>query len=616
MLKSILTLTLLGTASVAVARDKAENWIQVQSPHFIVATNSNEKQGRRIADQFERMRSVFHAALPKMEVDSDAPIVVLAVKDEKDFRSLEPEAYLAKGSLKLGGLFLRGPNKNYILVRVDAEGEHPYAIVYHEYTHVLMSKAADWLPLWMNEGLAEFYENTEIHEKDAMLGEPSSENIAWLRQNRLLPLTTLLTVDHKSPYYHEEKKGSIFYAESWALTHYIEMTDFPQKAHRLTDYAALLIQKVDPVQAATRAFGDLQQLQSNLEKYVQQGSFHYVKMTTTTEVDDSAFKARPMEPIESDALRADFLAYNQRTSDAQALLDKVLQENPKNVSALETSGFIASQQKHLAEAKKWYEQAIQQDSQNYLAHYYFAAISMNDPPNAEEQDRIETSLRTAIKLNPKFAPSYDVLSVLLAMRHKNLDEAHMMGLTAISLDPGKVGYRINAAHVLMTMENPKSAIEVLNVASKIAKTPEESQMVADALTRAQEFADAQTEFAEQQRRIREEQKASTETGDSSIPRLKHRTEFVAKGPHRFTVGTVKKVSCEDAALDLILTTKAKELSLHVDNYYKIVYSTLGFTPSKDLNPCRDLENRPAKVEYVESADPSVVPQLISVELHK
>src|SRR6516162_7111121 len=189
MLKSILTLTLLGTASVAVARDKAENWIQVQSPHFIVATNSNEKQGRRIADQFERMRSVFHAALPKMEVDSDAPIVVLAVKDEKDFRSLEPEAYLAKGSLKLGGLFLRGPNKNYILVRVDAEGEHPYAIVYHEYTHVLMSKAADWLPLWMNEGLAEFYENTEIHEKDAMLGEPSSENIAWLRQNRLLPLT-------------------------------------------------------------------------------------------------------------------------------------------------------------------------------------------------------------------------------------------------------------------------------------------------------------------------------------------------------------------------------------------------------------------------------------------
>jgi hypothetical protein len=43
---------------------------------------------------------------------------------------------------------------------------------------------------------------------------------------------------------------------------------------------------------------------------------------------------------------------------------------------------------------------------------------------------------------------------------------------------------------------------------------------------------------------------------------------------------------------------------------------LGFQASDDLNPCKDLENRPAKVEYVESADPSVTPQLISVELHK
>jgi len=616
MVPRIAAFVLLLTALVAVGRDKPENWIQVRSPHFIVATDASEKQARRIADQFERMRSVFHAAFPKLEVDPDSPIIVLAVKDEKDFRALEPEAYLTKGSLKLGGLFLRSQNKNYVLVRVDAEGEHPYAVVYHEYTHSLMSRAADWMPLWMNEGLAEFYENTDIHEKDAVLGEPSSENILWLRQNRLLPLQTLLTVDQKSPYYHEEKKGSIFYAESWALAHYIQINDFQQKTHRLVDYSVLLVQKVDPVEAARRVFGDLTVLQSNLEKYVQQGRFFALKMATTTEVDDSAFKVRPMEPIESDALRADFLAYNQRVSDAQALLDKVLQENPKNVSALETRGFLAFQQRHFDEAKKWYEQAIQQDSQSYLAHYYFAAISMNDPPNAAEQDQIESSLRAAIKLNPKFAPAYDVLSVLLALRHKGLDEAHMLGLTAIALDPANIAYRINVAHVLMTMENPKSAIEVLSVAFKLAKTPEESLMVADALTRAQQYADAQTELAEQQRRYREEQKTSAENNDGGVPRLKHRAEFVSKGPHRFAVGVLKKVSCEDSALDVTVATKMKELSLHVDNYYKIVYSTLGFVPAKDLNPCKDLENRPAKVEYVESADPSVVPQLISVELHK
>jgi hypothetical protein len=76
------------------------------------------------------------------------------------------------------------------------------------------------------------------------------------------------------------------------------------------------------------------------------------------------------------------------------------------------------------------------------------------------------------------------------------------------------------------------------------------------------------------------------------------------------------VHCDNPALDLTVDSNGKLLALHVDNYYKISFTSLGFQPNKDLNPCSDLENRPAKVEYVESATPSVTAQLISVELHK
>jgi len=62
-------------------------------------------------------------------------VVVLAIKDKKDFQSLEPEAYLEKGQLDLAGLFLRARDKNYALMRLDAQGAHPHATVYHEYTH-------------------------------------------------------------------------------------------------------------------------------------------------------------------------------------------------------------------------------------------------------------------------------------------------------------------------------------------------------------------------------------------------------------------------------------------------------------------------------------------------
>ena len=616
MLRRVLVLALLLAGPVALSRDKNENWIQITSPHFVVVTNSSERQGRRIADQFERMRSLFHTLFPKVQMEAaGAPIVVLAINDDKNFRALEPQEYLAKGSLTLGGLFLESVDKNYVLMRIDAEGEHPYAVIYHEYTHFLLRRSAEWMPLWMNEGLAEFYQNTDIHEKEASLGQPSVEDILWLRQNRLLPLPLLFTVDQKSPYYHEENKSSIFYAESWALTHYIETGDAQQKTHRLLDYSNLLTQKVDPVTAATQAFGDLKKLQGDLENYVQHGSYRYFKMTTATEVDDSAFKAQPLTPTQSEALRADFLAYNSRHADSQALLDHVLQEDPKNVQAHETKGYLEFHEGHVEEARKWYEQAVQLDSQSFLAHYYFAVMTMDGGPGAEQQ-RVESSLRTAIKLNPSFDPAFDRLAVLLAMQHKNLDEARMTELSAISLEPSKVGYRINMANILLMMNNPKGAIQVLQAAAKVAKTEGDVQAVENAQTNALLYTD-QPGVAEQKNTAGGDGvvMATATASDVPIPRLRRR-EFVAKGPHRFLVGVLKGIHCDNPALDLTVSTTGKELSVHGDNYYKIAFTTLGFQPSGDLNPCSDLENRPAKVEYVESADPSAPAQLLSVELHK
>ena len=79
MLKRFVSLVLMFAAAPVLARDRAENWIEVRSPHFLVLTNSSEKQGRHVADQFERMRSVFHVAFPKLQIDPGSPIIVLAI---------------------------------------------------------------------------------------------------------------------------------------------------------------------------------------------------------------------------------------------------------------------------------------------------------------------------------------------------------------------------------------------------------------------------------------------------------------------------------------------------------------------------------------------------------
>ena len=618
MLRCIALLLCLLAAAPAPARDKAENWLEVRSQHFTVVTNANEKTGRRIADQFERMRSVFHVALPHLSFDPASPLVVLAVKDEKDFRALEPQAYLAKGQLRLGGLFLRAPDKNYVLMRVDAEGEHPYSVVYHEYTHLLLSKSAEWLPLWLNEGLAEFYQNTDIHEKEVSLGQPSKENLLLLRENRLLPLATLFTVDATSPYYHEENKGSIFYAESWALTHYIELRDFQEKAHLFTDYAELLTQKVDPVTAATRAFGDLQKLQFSLDAYIHQGKFSFFKLETSTGVDDAAFKVRDLTAAQADALRADFLAYNERAADARPLLERVLQEDPQNVQAHETMGFLEFRAGHINEARKWYGEAVKLDSQNYLAQYYFAVMSWDGGLGAGGDDLVESSLRAAIKLNPSFAPAFDRLAGFECLHHRNLDEAHLMALTAVQLDPGNVRYRVNAANVLVEVERPKDAVVVLQAALRLAKSPEETAMVQNFLVHTEEYATEQEQEKERSLRLAEEWKANAEANATAPANVTAEPpeEELPKGPHRFLVGTLQNVHCHTPGIDLKLADKGKTTALHSGNYYKIEFSALGFTPKGNLDPCKDLEGMSATVEYVQSSAKPPVAYVVGIQLLK
>jgi tetratricopeptide (TPR) repeat protein len=618
MCRRIFLLGALCCPLLSAARDKPENWVEVRSPHFLIVSNSNEKQARRVADQFERMRSVFHALFPTIQIDTVGSITVLAIKEEKDFRALEPAAYLAKGQLRLGGLFLRGADKNYVLLRLDAEGEHPYAVVYHEYTHLFLSKA-EWMPLWLNEGLAEFYQNTNIREKEVELGEPSPENLYLLRKIPLLPLAALFTIDRKSPYYHEENKGSIFYGESWALTHYLQMKDYRNNTHRITDYAQLLAQKVDAVTAATRAFGDLKLLQSALEGYVRQGSFQYFRMPGATDVDDAAFQSQALAAPQADAIRADFLAYNERTADARALLDRILQEDPNNVLAHETMGFLEFQERHIDEARNWYAQAVKLDSQSYLAHYYFAAISMNGVLDAAGEAQVESSLRASIKLNPSFAPSYDRLAAFLTMHHRNLDEARMMALSAVELEPRNLTYRMETANVLLQMERGKDAVAVIRNAMQLASSPQETAMAENFLRHAEEYAQAQ----EQNQRLSDQLRAGTPGGGDTSHRAEGdvaadsatHDEALPAGPHRFVTGVLKDVRCNTPAMDLNVIAAGKPLGLHSGNYFKIKYSTLGVTLKGDLNPCADLEGRSAKIEYVPPANDDKA-AVVAIEIHK
>jgi tetratricopeptide (TPR) repeat protein len=646
MHKLVAALLVLGISSPALAGDSTVHWLEVQSPHFVVLTDSNEKQARRIAGQFEEMRGVFHKLIPNAASDASSPIVVVALKDRKGFQALEPEPYLAKGQLDLAGLFMSAPDKSYILLRLDTQDEHPFATVYHEYTHYMLRKA-EWIPLWLNEGLAEFYQNTDIREKDVLLGQPSPDNILYLRESRLLPLTTLLLVDRSSPYYHDEQKGSVFYAESWALTHYIEVMDSQKNTNHLRDYAQYLIQKEDPVAAAQHAFGDLKQLQRALENYVQQGSFSAFKMNSAFAVDASSFSVKPISKAEADATRADVLVYNGRTKEAEALLETTLRDDPSSALAHESMGYLKFREGDVSSAEKWYGEAVGLDSHSFLAQYYFAAMSLR-AGGRDHDAAIELSLRASIKMNPAFAPAYDALAMFYASRDERLDEAHLLNANAIQLEPENMSYRMNASTVLMEEKQIPGAIGVLQAAAKVAKRPEEIAMVQTRLKQLEGFRAASERAAMRTGGEADGMlggQTSVTVGTQTAGSQSYGTQLGATktmvfrrvngkmigtpedvpnypvgdstGARHTIQGVLRGVQCSyPNVISLSVEHAGKTIALYNNNFYKIVFTTANYEPDGDIKPCTGIEDMKASVKYAEVSDKVVAGQILAIELSK
>ena len=609
------SLLLLPLLLPPVARASAPLWVQVSSPDFILYTDAGEKRGRHVLDQFERMRWVFHTLFPRINADPAAPIEVVATRDERGFQALEPAAYLARGQLHLGGLFLKTQDRNYILLRLDSENEeHPFAIVYHEYTHFEFSGSMGWMPLWLNEGLAQFFENTEIRDKDVRMGEPSAESVMALRQSGLIPLPVLLKVDATSPYYHQEQKGTIFYAESWALTHMLMIDDRLHKTAHLDDYMHLLSQHQDPVVAAEQVWGDLKKLQIALAYYIQNRAYTTLVLNSAAApIDESTYTVRAITPLESDIVRAGVLVGVGRLDDARTLLDAILKQDPKNGAACEDMGMMALRQNDRAEALKWFTQAVKSDSTSYFANYYYGAMTMSESGAGDAE--IETSLRKAIALNPRFAPAYDQLAMYYGMRRNHLDDALQLITKAEQLDPATIGYRLNAASVLNEMGRYDEAQKVLETALKSARSPQEAAMVE---SRIQQSAQIHAAMAR-----------SGGTPDMGEPTGSPQVIVVNKetpprhpaepptGPKHAAVGMIESVTCSyPSVLEFQVVSANKTVSVYTNDYYKLEVTALGFSPTGSINPCSDFEGRPAKIEYAESSDKTVDGQVVSVELHR
>ena len=226
-------------------------WLALQTPHFLIVSDARRGRVHDVALELERMVAAIGRVAPLL-ARSYLPIEAFLFASDSDFEDY-CTAVAGRSCNGLAGLFVPGRHRNYILIS-PSRFEEARAIACHELTHSFVRNTSPDIPLWLNEGLAEFYGSFTAVGKDIRIGRPDEQHLATLRQKGLLPLATVLAVTDDSPEYNTQGLRPIFYAESWLLTHYL-LVETPKGRTRLSEYLARLQRGEDREQAFHAAFG-------------------------------------------------------------------------------------------------------------------------------------------------------------------------------------------------------------------------------------------------------------------------------------------------------------------------------------------------------------------------
>src|SRR5262249_43719729 len=213
--RALRTVALFLAPAIVCAHDAgaaAPRWTIVRSESMDVIGDAPADTLRDVAIQLEQFRTVLAGLIRDAQRPLPVPTVVYVFGAR---RALEPFLPVHNGKVAaIGGYSHRDPDVNYIALSLEGY-EDTARIVFHEYTHLLVRNAARTVPVWLNEGLAEYYSTYLLKSKGqaADIGHIVPSHVRLLR-DRFMPLSDLIGVDASSELYDETARRSIFYAEA------------------------------------------------------------------------------------------------------------------------------------------------------------------------------------------------------------------------------------------------------------------------------------------------------------------------------------------------------------------------------------------------------------------
>jgi len=580
----VLVTAVLGTAG-------ERPWIEVRSPHFRVLTNGAPGDARHVAEEFEQLRYVFASRFPTLRLESGAPLTIFVVNDEDTAKALAPRLWKFMGS-SLAGEFSTGWEKRFAMVRRDSgvagrsnrpdlQDEWTRATAYHEYTHSIRRMNSHWLPSWLNEGDAEFFAYTRFEQHKIYLGAPSKRYYT-LQNGNPIPLETLISLTPGT-----SANWQMFYAESWALVHYLTYGPGMEGGKKLDEFVSLLQQGTDQKKAFVQVFGEFAKVDKALASYMKQPTFATTILKDSPQFDDKMFTSRTLSVAETEAELGGFHLWTHDLAGARPLLEQAVRDDAKLGLAQEGMGFVDFADGKDAEAANEFSQAYALDNTLYLSLFAKTMLSpLATSQSVSDMNAFGQTLGKVLQLNPQFAPAYVQLA-RLALRENDLDSALIMSRRAEDMEPSLAGYHLLSGQILLRMGKGGDAASYAKFVADRWKGPDHNEAVE--LWNAVPAAQRPPGEA-----LTEESPKDTQTVN----------------------GAVKQVTCadQDQGWAFLITRDGHPLTFHRRGGFPFGFSDTLWYGNDHFSLCHHLEGMRAIVHYRPPADPSYAGDVAEVEI--
>jgi tetratricopeptide (TPR) repeat protein len=414
----------IGLAVPAAADDSG--WRQLKTARYTVLSQLSEGATRVWATEFDQfidstggLLKVTPALLP--------PLTVVLMAREKDFDAYKPPRPNGSTAKNVSGFFYRTDGWSVVGLANSQENDETRHTIFHEAVHWLFSADRSAQPRWFSEGIAELFSTFNLRISKVEWAHPIGSHVQLLREHGLMPMKEFIAQD-ESLFDRDEHTGR-YYAQSWALVHYLLMSNKPERRQMLVRFISAYKTKSADESFRIAFGGDYGALEKELHSYIDQPRMAYTSMPRMPAAPQG--ETTPAAPVQVELALGKLALQAADPKVAIRHADQAFTLAPTDPAAQELRAYIAMRDNHTAEAAAAAEKALSlgsRDSTMFILHG--DALGNRDSPGPAERARQRASMyENAINLSPRTLETYERLaSALLVVDRPTDDDAKFLDI--------------------------------------------------------------------------------------------------------------------------------------------------------------------------------------------